>query len=715
MSVAKRFADDGFTSKVGNILEDRIARLKPYTLGTDESISRRDVAEFCHKLIKDLRKQMNPEKGGKNLQAWNDAKGMLKDLIDWEKFSVLKFDDSAIKYLEEKEIVEVLDRYKTFVLTGEVKTKYPPPKLLGETEQILCVDKPTNYICAYGDRDRGAPELQKLGSPTALLNGPTNAIQIHEYLALKFDFDTARKTREWWKKEETALTCSCGKCGYCAVTQTGCCNRLDKETSGVMIAAKTVEGFPEIRNQFASEHSVEKGGTEKYYLALVHGHIELPDKKEYRCEHWQHEPEEPDPKFPRRRRARIEVSQVWDKDKPTAAGYGAACCFDSGAGEGPKWREAGQKPQWSVTFYEPVGWFEDKNEKKYTLAHIQIITGRRHQIRFHMAEVGHVLVGDSKYGAPGEDRHWCPRVFLHSYQTKFREPFTLRWFEAMSPLPQDLGEIMEKNLTVLRFKDPPPEEEIVKGKEDDHKLKSRRHHKKFEKFLTQYNPAEPLLVGHDVTSAAEDAVKANPNFTIRAADHARAAVHGTNGAAEQAQDADDAFDALVAAAEKEYNSAPEAAHSWKSNSWDNSPEKWPQPDPKRRRLVVPPQNAKWTPQTPPDEIQRPASQPPPEQQSYSPTHAVAAAQPQPPAMPPQQAMAPQAMAPQAMAPAVTTGWKRRESRSSPGVYYYWHEATGQTSAEPPAPWMLRESRSQPGVCYYWNTVTGQTSPDKPEI
>lgn len=62
----------------------------------------------------------------------------------------------------------------------------------------------------------------------------------------------------------------------------------------------------------------------------------------------------------------------------------------------------------------------------------------------------------------------------------------------------------------------------------------------------------------------------------------------------------------------------------------------------------------------------------------------------------------------------SSGWIRKASRSTPGVFYYWNEATGETSVEPPPPWELKASRSQPGVMYYWNAMTGQTSPDKPE-
>lgn len=302
MALTHRYADDGFSRRVGDILEERIARLRPYLEG--ESCTRNEMAEFLHKSVKAIRKEIGPEKGGpKNLKAWQEAKGMLKDLIDWDKFNAGMFRDEMIKFVDEKTIVDILERYRVFVLTGEVKTKYPPPKLLGETELILCVDKPCNYVCGYGDKDMKAPYVQGATSATALLNGEKMHIQIHEYLALKFDFDTAVRTREWWKQGVKDLSCVCGRCAQCAITQTGCCNRLDLETSGVMIAAKTLEGFPEIRKQFSSDHSIEKGGTEKYYLALVHNHIALPESPDKRSEYWMHEPEVGG--LPGRKRARF--------------------------------------------------------------------------------------------------------------------------------------------------------------------------------------------------------------------------------------------------------------------------------------------------------------------------------------------------------------------------------------------------------------------------
>jgi len=61
------------------------------------------------------------------------------------------------------------------------------------------------------------------------------------------------------------------------------------------------------------------------------------------------------------------------------------------------------------------------------------------------------------------------------------------------------------------------------------------------------------------------------------------------------------------------------------------------------------------------------------------------------------------------------GWLRKESRSQPGLFYYWHQVTGENQFEPPPPWEKRESTSKPGVFYYWNPHTGQTSLEKPEL
>lgn len=61
------------------------------------------------------------------------------------------------------------------------------------------------------------------------------------------------------------------------------------------------------------------------------------------------------------------------------------------------------------------------------------------------------------------------------------------------------------------------------------------------------------------------------------------------------------------------------------------------------------------------------------------------------------------------------GWRRLESKSTPGTFYYYHSQTGQCQMDPPEPWEKRESNSQPDVFYYFNLTTGESTIEKPEV
>ena len=69
-------------------------------------------------------------------------------------------------------------------------------------------------------------------------------------------------------------------------------------------------------------------------------------------------------------------------------------------------------------------------------------TGRTHQIRVHLAALGHPLVGDVLYGAP--DEPGFGRVFLHSWRLAFAHPMTGARLEFRSPLPDELLEYLSR-------------------------------------------------------------------------------------------------------------------------------------------------------------------------------------------------------------------------------------------------------------------------------
>ncbi|MEX0877763.1 MAG: RNA pseudouridine synthase [Candidatus Spechtbacterales bacterium] len=149
------------------------------------------------------------------------------------------------------------------------------------------------------------------------------------------------------------------------IQRSGIVHRLDRETSGLLVVARTQNSF-EILKKLFQERRIEK----KYY-ALVWG-----------------EPKTDKGKIEK------EIASISGK-KITVEEYSQA--------EPSKIRDA-------LTFWEVV-----KNYKEYSLLSVKPKTGRTHQIRVHMASVGHPLVCDRIYGKKKE----CPielnRLFLHAY------------------------------------------------------------------------------------------------------------------------------------------------------------------------------------------------------------------------------------------------------------------------------------------------------------
>jgi 23S rRNA pseudouridine1911/1915/1917 synthase len=103
----------------------------------------------------------------------------------------------------------------------------------------------------------------------------------------------------------------------------------------------------------------------------------------------------------------------------------------------------------AVTHYE----VEERLESdygKFTLVWLRIATGRTHQIRVHMASLGHPVVGDHLYGAPREIRTpsgaslSLPRNFLHASELELRHPTSGAALKFRSPLPAALEEFLAR-------------------------------------------------------------------------------------------------------------------------------------------------------------------------------------------------------------------------------------------------------------------------------
>ncbi len=181
--------------------------------------------------------------------------------------------------------------------------------------------------------------------------------------------------------------------------RSGVVHRLDKETSGILLIAKTKQAFVELQRQF-KERLVKKT-----YLALVHG--EIKDKKG---------------------EIKAAVGRLpWRRDR-----FGVL----------PGGRDA-------ITKYEVKEVFEkDVNasqKEKYSLVEAFPETGRTHQIRIHLKYIGHPIVSDNFYAGrktARKDRLWCPRLFLHAYKIAFLYPETTKEIYFEVALPKELREAL---------------------------------------------------------------------------------------------------------------------------------------------------------------------------------------------------------------------------------------------------------------------------------
>jgi 23S rRNA pseudouridine1911/1915/1917 synthase len=174
----------------------------------------------------------------------------------------------------------------------------------------------------------------------------------------------------------------------------GIVHRLDKDTSGLMVVARRAEAWSALQRQF-QERSVEKG-----YQALLYGRL-APTEATINA---------PIGRDPRHRRRMAVV--------------------DGG-------REAITRYAARQFLFIPHG-----AHASYTLAEARPLTGRTHQIRVHLAYVGHPVVGDMLYGRR-KHRLACPRQFLHACRLGFYRPADGRRMLFESPLPTDLQQVLE--------------------------------------------------------------------------------------------------------------------------------------------------------------------------------------------------------------------------------------------------------------------------------
>ncbi len=168
----------------------------------------------------------------------------------------------------------------------------------------------------------------------------------------------------------------------------GIVHRLDRDTSGLMVVARSEEAYRRLQGL------VRRREVERRYLALVVGQ-------------------------PRSRTGRIEAPIGRDRRDPMRHSLDT------------------ETPREAVTHFELVELLP-----RHALLEVKLETGRTHQIRVHLAAIDLPVAGDPMYGRPHE--LGLERQFLHAARLGFTHPFTEARVDAESPLPPDLQAALEQ-------------------------------------------------------------------------------------------------------------------------------------------------------------------------------------------------------------------------------------------------------------------------------
>lgn len=108
--------------------------------------------------------------------------------------------------------------------------------------------------------------------------------------------------------------------------------------------------------------------------------------------------------------------------------------------------EISEKAKKAATSFDQIGLFRDKKGGYKSLLMVKIFTGRTHQIRAHLRELGFPITGDHIYNPDSSD---CHRQLLHAYRIKFRHPTTNEQMLIEAPIARDFERYVEDNLRPL--------------------------------------------------------------------------------------------------------------------------------------------------------------------------------------------------------------------------------------------------------------------------
>lgn len=169
-------------------------------------------------------------------------------------------------------------------------------------------------------------------------------------------------------------------------------HRLDKDTTGALILAKSAAIYNSMVQSFKEKQ------VHKTYLAIVDGQ-------------------------PRQKKGKIENYLGKLKSWQGQSLWGSV---DPQAGE-----------------HAITEWKSLRIGPNYALLECNPITGRTHQIRAHLAEIGHPILGDKQYGERFNCLYPAPRTMLHAYKLRFPHPVMHTLMEIEAPIPEDFNQAIQ--------------------------------------------------------------------------------------------------------------------------------------------------------------------------------------------------------------------------------------------------------------------------------
>lgn len=243
------------------------------------------------------------------------------------------------------------------------------PQIIFEDEHILVINKPAGMTVNRSETTHHENTLQDW---------------VEEYLGMKKITYQSQTEEDSERKQEF-------------IGRSGIVHRIDKETSGIVLIAKTFASFMALQAQFKART------VKKTYSALAHGKV-VPKEGEINV---------PVGRLPWKRRH-----------------FGVV---------------AGGRE--SKTLYKVIAYYQlpDRRKEILSLLEVNPVTGRTHQIRVHFQYLGHPLFADFLYAGrktQREDRKLLSRVFLHANKIAFHHPLTNNLMTFEAPLPPELMHIL---------------------------------------------------------------------------------------------------------------------------------------------------------------------------------------------------------------------------------------------------------------------------------